>query len=514
METYLLAQDIGTSAAKAALFSTDGRLMRTCSAAYEVQSPHPGWAQQNAMDWWNAFCQNNRTILEGIDPSCLAAVSVSGQMMGCLPVGRDGSPLFPALIWADGRAVPQADLIRRTVGHRVFFSITGMGISENYALPKILWLREHEPEIYEKTFCFQQSKDFIVQKLTGQFVTESSDAQYYHAYDILRGCWSSRLLDAFGVEKERFPRLVQAGTQVGCVLPGVAAECGLPAGTPVVEGLGDGRAALVGTGVLDIGDAYISLGTSSWLSLISTSTELDPDSGEDKIVFIEPGVFVCGGTMNAGGYSFDWMRRVLCGPEAAQARAQGGSVYDHIDVLTKSSRPGAGGVLFLPYLLGERDPYLDPNARGAFLGLSSHTTRADLCRSVMEGVAMHLNLFKQKLEQTEQIKTMRIVGGGAKNPVWRQIFADVMNMPILETNVSDEAGSLGTAVMAGVGVGLYQDVRAVRDFQRVLSVTQPNPQNRAVYAAAQTVFNGAYAAVRDVSHALAALSRQSADGPA
>lgn len=162
----------------------------------------------------------------------------------------------------------------------------------------------------------------------------------------------------------------------------------------MVEGLGDGRAALIGTGVLSIGDAYISLGTSSWISLISTSVELDPDRGEDKIVFIEPGVYVCGGTMNAGGYSFDWMRRTLCQPEERTAREAGISVYEQIDLLTAGSGPGAGGVMFLPYLLGERDPYLDPNVRGAFLGLSSRSTRADMCRSVMEGVAMHLNLFK------------------------------------------------------------------------------------------------------------------------
>ena len=506
---YLLAQDIGTSAAKATLFSAEGQLLRTCSTAYTVDEPHPGWAQQDAMDWWLAFCENNRIILEGIDVSQLAAVSVSGQMMGCLPVAQTGEPLGPALIWADGRALEEAEQIRQTVGHRRFFSITGMSISENYSLPKILWIRKHFPEIYEKTYCFLQSKDFITQKLTGEFVTESSDAQYYHAYDIIRNCWSQELLDVFCLDGNKFPRLVKAGTPVGTVRQEIAEECHLPAGTPVVEGLGDGRAALIGTGVLSIGDAYISLGTSSWISLISTSAELDPDRGEDKIVFIEPGVYVCGGTMNAGGYSFDWMRRTLCQPEERAAREAGTSVYEQIDLLTAGSGPGAGGVMFLPYLLGERDPYLDPNVRGAFLGLSSRSTRADMCRSVMEGVAMHLNLFKQQLEQTEQIHSMRIVGGGAKNPVWRQIFADIFNMPILETNVSDEAGSLGTAVMAGIGVGLYRDVSVVHRFQKVLSITYPNPENRKLYDEMQNVFNGAYAAVRDISHALTHIQERS-----
>ncbi len=505
MKQYLLAQDIGTSAAKATLFTVEGELVRTCSAAYEVSAPHPGWAQQDAMDWWGAFCQNNKEILKDIEPASVAAVSVSGQMMGCLPVGKDGLPLGPSMIWADGRATKEAEEIREIIGHQDFFHITGMSISENYALPKILWLKTHFPDIYEKTYYFQQSKDFIVQRLTGKYVTESSDAQYYHAYDILKNCWSEKLLGAFGLNAEKLPPLVPAGTLVGHVRTEIARECGLPEGTPVVEGLGDGRAALIGTGVLEAGDAYISLGTSSWLSFISNSAELDADSGQDKIVFIKPGIFVAGGTMNAGGHSYDWMRRTLCEPEISRAQFTQESVHDLINQLVVESRPGANGVLFLPYLLGERDPYLDPKARGAFLGLSSGTTRADLCQSVMEGVAMHLNLFRLKAAETESIKTMRIVGGGAKNPVWRQIFADIFGMPIIETNVSDEAGSLGTAVMAGIGAGIYKDVKAVLRFQKIRSVTQPRTEYSELYAAMQQVFNDSYYSLKNASHVLADL---------
>ena len=503
--TYLLAQDIGTSSAKAALFTSDGVLVRSCSTFYEVQRPAPNWAQQNAEVWWDAFCENNHKLLDGLDISCLAAISVSGQMMGCLPIDTTGSPLYPSIIWEDGRALEQAKKIEKIYGEDAFYLITGMHISENYALPKIMWLKETQPDIYRRTACFLQSKDYIVYRMTGKMVTEATDAQYYHCFDILKNQWSADLLNAVEIGIDKFPKLVKSGTIVGHVQPSIARECGLPSGLPVVEGLGDGRAALVGTGVLSIGDAYISLGTSSWMSFITSSEDLDPHSGDEKIVFLQPGVFVGGGTMNAGGYSLQWMKERLCEPEAIRSSKCGTSVYDEISSLVNTCAPGSGGVIFLPYLLGEREPYFDSRMRGAFLGLSASTTRAQMCRSVMEGVAMHLNLFKRLAEKNDTLHTMRIVGGGAKNAVWRQIIADIFEMPILETNISDEAGSVGVAVMAGMGIGLYHDIQAVNQFQKIVSITQPREEFFPIYRKLQLLFESSYDVLKETSHALADL---------
>lgn len=505
MPRYLLSHDIGTSADKATLFTLDGQIVKSALSPYPVHYFNGNWAEQDAMDWWRAFCRGNRAVLEGVDPSEVAALSVSGQMMGCLPVDREGNPLRNVIIWTDGRAENETELLKSKVRLESFYNIVGIRPSPNFTVEKVMWLMSHEPDVYEKAHCFLSSKDFINLRLTGVFATDPSDAGYTHAYDFYGRCWSDIILGAAGADREKFPQVLEAGTLLGGVLPGIAEEAGLAPGTPVVEGVGDGRAACLGTGVLEPGDAYICLGTSSWVSRVTTSPAIDPLCRIQKGAFAQ-NTYNDGGTMQAGGLSMNWLKSQLALHEQDTAAREGGSPYDGINRLAESSPAGAGGVLFLPYLMGERAPLWDMGAKGAFLGLKGETTRGDIFRSVMEGVAMNLAIIYHIMRDiSEEFSTMRIVGGGSKSALWRQIFADCFDMPIVKTNISDEAGSLGTAVVAGVGVGVYGSLAVVKEFHRVESISEPIPENVERYRSLQPIFEDAYLSLREINHRLGKL---------
>lgn len=452
------------------------------------------------------YCANTRRILEGIDKNDIVAVSTSGQMNGCLPLDSHGIPLHNAIIWSDGRAVEESESIKKSVGEKRFFEITGMDSTEGFGLPKIMWLKKYCPDIYWKTYSFLQSKDFIVQRLCGEFVTELTDAQYMHCFDIWKSDWSGEILDAVGISGEKMPRVVLPGSVVGKVSAQAAEECGLAEGTPVVEGLGDGRAALIGTGVLDIGDAYINLGTSSWVSMLSRLDKPSEEGHDEKIVFVKPGIYAIGGDMNASGYCFEWMKKIFCGTEKAEAekRQYSESQFNRsVDALAAQAPAGSGGILFVPSLFGERAPYFDYDARGAFLGLHSKTTRAELCRSVLEGVAFHLNLLCHVMQKSEKVNSMRIVGGGAKSWLWKQIIADIFGIPLIEPAISNEAGSLGIAVMAGIGIGLFPGISVVKKFQSDKNIIYPIEENVERYAKLQKVYDGCYSSLKGINHNLA-----------
>ena len=505
MAKYLLSHDIGTSADKATLFTFDGTILRSRLESYPVHYFNANWAEQDAEDWWKAFCKNNRAILEGLDPAEVAAISLSGQMMGCLPLDRDCKPIRPSIIWTDGRATKEAAALEEKVRLQSFYNIVGIRPSANFTIEKVMWLMEHEPGTYEKTYKFMQSKDFIGARLTGSFVTDPSDAGYTHAYDMYGRCWSEVIFKAAGADVEKFPDIVEPGTLIGKVRASVAEEAGLAPGTPVAEGVGDGRASMIGIGVLRPGDAYTSLGTSSWVSRITDAPGMDPRCRIQKGAFT-PGTYSDGGTMQAGGLSVNWMKSQLCLYEQELAKTGGGSAYDYINKEIESCPAGAGGVIFLPYLMGERAPLWDNGAKGAFLGLRGESTRAEMLRAVREGVSMNLTIILKIMQGIkDDMTSMRIVGGGSKSAVWRQILADCFNMPIVKTNISDEAGSLGTAVLAGICVGVYQDLGAVHAFHKVESVTEPIKENVARYRQLQPIFEDAYYALREINHRLGEL---------
>lgn len=506
MEKYLIAHDLGTSVNKASLITTEGIILRTHSVGYPVHHKLPGWAEQDPNQWWDAFCECNSAILQGIDINEVAGISLTGQMMCCLPVASSGKVLYPAIIWADRRAEEESLYLSNSFGVERYYQTTGMRNSPNYTLPKIMWLKKHFPEVYNKTYKFISPKDYINYRLTGRFCTDPESAAYMHCLDWRTKQWSGSLLEIAEIDEEKMPEIMPSSTIIGFVSQSAAKESMLRAGLPVVMGIGDGGATTLGTAVLEPGEAYTSLGTSSWVCVITGKTNLDPQRSFSKLNYL--GTTRDSGTMQAGGYSFEWMKNTLCEPELELARRNGDSVYTHIEQKMEQSAPGARGILFLPYLLGERSPFWDPKLKAAFLGIGAQASRIDLCRSVMEGVTMHLKLIFERIRDVNEpieISSMKLVGGGAKNLLWRQIFADIYNMPIQITLQPEQAGTLGTAVLAGVGLGIYSDISVIRQFQKTTEIIYPIPENVSLYSRLFEIFIDSQKVMTEINHRLTEL---------
>jgi xylulokinase len=507
LKRYIIAHDLGTSGDKAILLNTSGEILHTHTHGYSVCHREAGWSEQNPYDWWNAFCLCNRAVLEGVRAEDVAGICLTGQMMCCLPLDTNGEILHPAIIWADTRASEESSKLEDQVGVEQFYRITGMRASANYTLPKIIWLQKHRPEVYEKTHKFLSPKDYLNYRLTGKFAVDPENASFMHCFDRTQTDWSDLLLEASGIDRAKLPELVPAGKVLGEVNKEAAQECGLRAGTPVVMGTGDGGAATIGAGVINTGEAYTNMGTSSWVCVITGRDCLDPLRSISKLNYLE--TLRDSGTMQAGGFSYSWLRGALCQPECEASLRSGEKDYVLIDRLAEQSPPGAGGVLFQPYLLGERSPYWDTRLRGSFLGITAGTSRADLCRSVPEGVSMHLNRILDRICNVNHVtapQEMMLVGGGARSPLWRRIFADVYGLPIVTTQHTDQAGTLGTAVLAGKALGIFPTLSVVKQFQKITEVTDPDPVRVRRYEDLIRIFEDAQTALVTINHRLSDLS--------
>ena len=380
-------------------------------AAYDTSYPYPGWAQQDPEDWWRAFCDSTRKLIEtaGIKAGEVCCVSFSGQMMGCVPVDREGMPLGPAIIWADTRAANQEQEIIRRVGMEEIYRITGHRASASYSAAKLLWIRENEPEIYSNTYKMLQAKDFLIYRLTGQFVTDYSDAGGTNLFDIRRKEWSSDICGALGISMDLLPQAHVSADVVGKLTAYAARSCGLMEGTLVVAGGGDGSCACVGAGAVEEGDSYCVLGSSSWISTVNKELVLDEKLRTFNWVHLDPAFYTPCGTMQAAGLSYSWYREAFCQEEKRMAKKAGESLYDLLDGMMEDSGLGAGGLLYLPYLLGERSPRWNHEARGAFVGLDMRTRKGDMARAVLEGVGYNLKVILDILEAGGQMKSLRLI---------------------------------------------------------------------------------------------------------
>ncbi len=492
--TLILAHDLGTTGNKASLFAADGALVGSVLAEYPTVYPHPNWAEQQPDDWWDAVCLATRRLLErhDVDPAAIAAVSFSGQMMGCVPLGADGAALRPCIIWADQRAQAQAQYIAERCGSDAVYHRCGHRVSPAYSAPKMLWVREHEPAIYQAARCFLQPKDYIVYRLTGELATDYSDASGTLLFDLTTHTWHAPFLDALEIDPDRLPTPVASTTVVGEVTPEAAAATGLCAGTPVVIGGGDGACAGVGAGVIDPGQAYCNIGTSAWISISSDSPIIDPAQRTFTFCHLHPERYNPMGTMQAAGGARDWAWGLL---------HQSGIDLDAADDLDKAAAqvpPGAGGVLFLPYLMGERSPYWDPHARAAWLGMAMPTGKRELARAVLEGVALNLRLILVALaDQVSGIERIRLIGGGSRSHLWQQILADCFALPVDTLALKSEATAWGAAVAGGVGVGLYTWETASQQAQ-VIASTDPIPDHVAIYAELAELHQESYAALSPI----------------
>lgn len=500
MGQYILAHDLGTSGNKATLFSTSGKLVGSQTEPYDVHYFNNTWAEQDADDWWNAVCASTKNLIKasGIRPEEICVVSFSGQMMGCLCVDRQGNPLRKSIIWADQRSVRQSAQIEEHISQKDFYHIVGHRNTPSYGVQKLMWVRDNEPEIYQQTYKVLNAKDYIVFRLTNQFYTEYSDANSMGCFDLCNLKWSEELISYAGIDGDKLPELKPSTYVAGGVTKEAALAAGLAPGTPVVLGGGDGVTANVGTGSVRPGKTYSCMGTSAWITTTTEKPIFDEEMRTVTWAHVIPGLYAPNGTMQTAGGAYSWLKNTVCKMEAYDAKLHGKSPYDYMNEQIAQSPAGANGIIFLPYLLGERAPRWDINAKGAFLGLKSENTRGDLLRSVLEGVTMNLNIILNILRTQVSIDEITVIGGGAKGGVWRQIMADVYNTRILVPTLLEEGGSMGAAVTGGVGAGIYKSFDAVEKFLEINSVHEPEPGSVETYARVKEVFDECYFALKDV----------------
>lgn len=498
---YILAHDLGTTGNKATLYDADGHLVGSAFHAYATQYQHAGWAEQNPEDWWQAVCLSTRQLLAetGIRGADVAVLSFSGQMMGAVALDKHAHPLRPAIIWADTRATEQSKRLSEKLSPEQVYRITGHRLSSSYSVHKIAWIRQHQPDIYHATYKFMHAKDAMIARLTGRFVTEPSDASGMNCYHLEGGTWSGMILEAAGVDAEKLPDIVASTDVVGGVLASVAGELGLPVGVPVVAGGGDGACASVGAGSVREDVVYSYVGSSSWIATTSAKPIYDPDQRTFSFGHVVPNMFMPCGTMQTAGASYQWTRDQLGGLERQAADLLGVSSYTLMNTLAEGSAAGANGLLFLPYLLGERSPRWNPNARAAFIGMTMRHTRADMFRAVLEGVALNLKVIAEAfIRQGAQVDAVRAIGGGVSGRLWAQIMADVYGAPLHRLHILEEATSMGAAVVGGVGVGIYPDFSIAEAMNPIEETLMPNPEQRALYAKRLQAFEAAYSALEPI----------------
>lgn len=494
---YILAHDLGTTGNKVTLFdAATGAPVASAFEAYDTAYPHPAWAEQDPADWRRAVIEGTRRVLVAAKeerPGAIAAVSFSGMMNGALPVDAAGHPLRSAIIWADQRATAEAGLLADRCGAERVYRITGNRATPSCTAAKLLWFQRHQPEMYAATRYFLQAKDYAAFLLTGVIATDYSDASNTNLFDLETRAWADDMVAAAGLDSARLPPIYPSATVIGHVTPEAAQLTGLLAGTPVVIGGGDGACATVGAGAVATGDAYTYIGSSAWMAVVAERPLFDPQMRTFNLAHLDSALYFPLGAMQAAGGALDWFERLLRG-EAT------GRLYDDLSAAAAVVPPGADGLLFLPYLMGERSPYWDPGARGAFIGLTMAHGRPALARAVLEGVALNLRLILDTLRsQGLHIPAMRLIGGGARLSLWRQILADVLGLPILLPDLLAEATSLGAAIAGGVGVGLYPDFSVTSRFVQIHPAEQPDPDARAQYDQIIPLFQKAYRALETIT---------------
>lgn len=500
MVKYIISHDLGTSGNKASLFSDEGKLIGSFISSYDTYYIGNNYVEQNAERWWEAICETTQNLIKNfkIDENDIAVVSFSGQMMGCLCVDVEGNPLRNSIIWADQRAQKQALHIEKYISQEEFYQIVGHKNTPSYGIQKLMWIKDNEPEIYEKTYKMLNAKDFIVSRLTGNFYTDYSDGNSTGCFDLKNLKWSSSIIEYSGIDKDKLPELKPSTYIAGKVTKEASKATGLNEGTPVVLGAGDGVTASVGAGSISPGRTYCSLGTSAWITTTTKEPIYDESMRTVTWAHAVPGLYAPNGTMQTAGGALSWFKNELCKTESLMAEESGRSFYDIINKEVMQSPAGSNGIYFLPYLLGERAPRWDVNAKGAFIGLKTENERKDIIRSIMEGVTFNLGIILDVLRMQIDINELIVVGGGAKSSIWNQVMADVFDTEIKVPEVLEEASSMGAAIIGGVGVGLFDDFDVIDKFININVNTTPDESAVSIYKENKEIFDEAYYALKPV----------------
>ncbi len=483
--TCILAHDVGTSGTKSSLMLADGTIAASQTTTHDTSFPQSGWAEQNPEDWWRGICANTRALTESNPALCrdIAGIGVSGHMLGCLPIAADGTPLRPIMIHSDCRATAAFEMIRDRIGADTMYEKTGNILDPRSPICKLLWLKQNEPDTYAQTARFLQSKDYIVYRLTGCMdSTDFSDASHAQLIDVRRKTYLADIFAELDLDVAKQPALHAGSDIVGTLSKSAADELGITAGIPVVAGGGDGACATVGAGVVTPGDAYCCLGTTAWVAGTAPEPFIDPKRRTFNLLNTDGETCSIFGTVQSAGSSVKWVMNLF--DEEDYTRFS--SAVDSVPV-------GADGLIYLPYLEGERSPIWDANARGVFFGLNPSHDRPHFYRAVLEGVSYALRSIVEIFRETGDLTELRAIGGGAKSNVWRQILADAAGVTVQTLSVpAEDATSLGAAITAGVGVGLFDDFPSAAERIQATSVTEPDPAQKAGYDRAYALYQSLY----------------------
>lgn len=497
---YLIGFDIGTSSTRCILIDTKGKLIASAIKGYDMDTPKPGWAEQHPDLWWDATLYTLRKVLKKseVNPSDIAAVGLSGQMHGSVFLDKDRKVIRPALLWCDQRTVSQCNVIYGTFGgEKEFIKLSYNKALTGFTAPKILWLRDMEPESYKKTVQILLPKDYIRYKLSGTYATEVSDASGTILLSIANRTWSEEILEGLKINRNLLPPVYESSYISSHVSREAADLTGLAQGTPIAGGAGDQAGGAVGSGIVHEGLISDYLGTSGVVFAHSDSAVYDSEGRLHSFCHAVEGCWhLMGVTLSAAG-SYKWYHDTFGIKEDIRKKYKNLSGYELLNKQAESAPPGSDGLIFLPYLSGERTPYADPNARGVFFGISYIHNQDHFARSIMEGVTYSqydcLNLMKEAGISSEK---MVLFGGGAKSRLWRQITADIFDSIIVTLNV-EEGPSYGAAILAGVGVGIYKDVReAAASIIKEISRTLPNEGNIGKYAEYYKVYKSLYGSLK------------------
>jgi xylulokinase len=505
---YLIGIDIGTSGTKTILIDETGRVLARAVAEYPLYAPRPQWSEQNPIDWWTATCTTVRKVLElsGIDPRAITGIGLSGQMHGSVFVDEHNEVIRPALLWNDQRTQAECDWITETVGRDRVIEQISNPVLTGFTAGKIVWLRNHEPQHYARVRKVLLPKDYVRLKLTGEYATEVSDASGTALFNVKRRVWADEMLDAIGIPRDWMPACYESPEVSGRVTDAAAAATGLAPGTPVVGGGGDQAAGAVGNGIVESGIVSSVIGTSGVVFAFSDEPNVDPQLRLHTFCHAVPGKWHLMGVMLSAGGSLQWYRDTFCQPEKVVAGAIGHDPYDLICAEAARAPVGSEGLIFLPYLTGERTPYPDPHARGVLFGLTRRVDRGYVARAILEGVTYGLNdSFLIMADLNLPIREVRASGGGARSRTWRQIQADITGYNHVTINV-DEGPGFGVALLAGVGTGVYPTVAdACRATIRVSEETAVCTPNHVAYKQFYKVYQSLYAHLKEDFAAVAQL---------
>lgn len=515
MSDTIIALDLGTGGAKAAIYTSDGACLAERVVGYETFYPSPSRHEQRPLDWWDAVTGSIRALLDapGVERSSIRAISLSGHSLGCVPLDEDGALLQDHVpIWSDGRAEAEADAFFGTFDKTRWYRVTGNGFpAPLYTLFKIHWLRNHEPDVFARTRTIIGTKDYINYRLTGRIATDHSYASGTGVYDLEAGRYSPELLDAAEIDPGLMPELIESTAIVGEVLADVAEALGLSPDVKVIAGGVDNSCMALGASTFGEGDAFISMGSSSWLTVSAAKPLLDDVVLPYAFAHVVPGRFISATSIFSSGTSVTWVRQNLMADVIEAAEAKGEDSHEALMRMALSSPRGARGLLFVPTLAGGTSLEGGSTVRGGFVGLDLQHNRTDMMRATFEGIALALRVALDELRRMTDLQNrMVIVGGGARSAAWRQMFADILDCTILKPAVDQQAATLGAAALAFVGIGAWPDFSPLRTICATQEACEPDGAAKDVYAVALKAYRCAAEQQRMLAASLSALRAGSA----